>query len=204
MIKVSVLLPTRGRPKEFNRAVDSLLTTAENPDSIQILAYVDDDDPKKSEYPITVIVGPRYGYPRLYEAIGNYLIPRAKGDWLLLFNDDAHMMTKTWDTIASRYDNTVLCPQSPQNAHATGINVFPFVPKKWVDLVGWAQNGANDTHWQEIGKMLDRHRNVDIMIEHTPTDSRTQGYDPASFFNLRYYALMGYHAGRIHERYYAK
>ena len=41
---VSVLLPTRGRPELMLKSVGSLLTTASNPDQIQILLKIDNDD----------------------------------------------------------------------------------------------------------------------------------------------------------------
>jgi len=202
---VTFLCPTRGHPKEFQQSMESLLELAHS-ENYEVLTYLDDDDP--SDYPslwhVTYIKGPRFGYPRLHEAIAKFLIPNALGRWLFVWNDNATMRTRWWDQILEeREDNAILNPDS-NRSHQTGINTFPIIPREWVKLVGWAKNGANDTWFQVIGQMLGKHINVPITVEHTPTDSRTQGYDPATFFCMNNYARMGFAAGRIHEHFYAK
>lgn len=48
---ISILCPTRARPKEFQRMVNSAMLTAHNPDNIRILYFVGNDDPNLHEYP---------------------------------------------------------------------------------------------------------------------------------------------------------
>ncbi len=73
----------------------------------------------------------------------------------------------------------VLNPDTNHQSHATGLNVFPAVPKVWVDLVGWARNGANDTWWQFIGTMLSAQKNVGVYVTHDRSDL-TGGHDDAT------------------------
>ena len=41
---ISILTPTRGRPENVRRLVNSVLTTAKFPDEVELLFYVDFDD----------------------------------------------------------------------------------------------------------------------------------------------------------------
>jgi hypothetical protein len=41
---ISILLPTRKRVRQLEKSMDSLLSNAKNPDKIQPLFGVDDDD----------------------------------------------------------------------------------------------------------------------------------------------------------------
>lgn len=210
---VTFFCPTRHRPSKTRESIEALSKTCgQDPFGVfEVLTYVDDDDPQQEAYEAAIqppgvrIVGKRYGYPNLHTCVTEKLLQFAQGQWVCFWNDDAIMTTEGWSgRLSMEQPDYVLCPQSPQDAHKTGINTFPFVPRKWVDVAGWAKNGANDTWWQVVGGMIQRHKNVDLMIEHTPTDSTKQGYDPKTFFNLETYAKMGFAAGRIQQRWYAK
>ena len=87
---LSVLLPSR-RPKDCKEAVESALSTAED---IEILVYVDDDDPHKSLYP-NAIIGP----PKRSGRAIRHLASLAKGDLMFFGSDDFRWKTKGWDRI---------------------------------------------------------------------------------------------------------
>jgi hypothetical protein len=101
---ISILLPARGRPESFARAVRPLFRLASDPDRVEVLARVDDDDPtdyesKPSEFGRYLVVrGPRLGYRRVFEHF-NELAALSRGDWLLNWNDDAEMLTSGWDAL---------------------------------------------------------------------------------------------------------
>jgi hypothetical protein len=185
-------------------SVDALKATSKT-GNFDILVFLDDDD--TSNYPpmehVRYYRGPRKGYPRLHECIAEHLIPHAKGRWFWLWNDDATMETPSWDVILQGVDPHIVLNPDSNFSHQSGVNTFPIVPKAWVDLVGWAKNGANDTWWQVVGQLINRHVPIHIKVKHKPTDSRTQGYDPSTFFSMENYARMGFTAGRIHQAFYA-
>lgn len=106
--KVSVVLPTRGRPHKLKRAVDSLWQNACDLSSIEFFFRADDDDSPTLDYLFgegnlppnsTVLVGPRDGgYLDLHKHI-NAMAEVSRGDWIMNFNDDAVMLTKWWDRV---------------------------------------------------------------------------------------------------------
>lgn len=196
----SFLTPSRGRPESLAASIRSLVDNAYDPACFEVLVYVDDDDPTRSTYlsqfkndpRVRVIIGPHLGYSRLHECIAADLVPRARGQWLWLWNDDALMTTKHWDLKLRKHPvNCVLNPDTNHQSHDTQLNVFPVVPKAWVDLVGWARNGANDTWFQYMGMMLGAQRNLDVYVTHDRSDltgghdddtRAGNNYDPATFY----------------------
>ena len=48
--KMSLLCPSRGRPNDLERFILSVTDTAADPGRVEILVYVDDDDPLKFDY----------------------------------------------------------------------------------------------------------------------------------------------------------
>lgn len=179
------LTPSRGRPESLRQSIESLRSNAYDTACFEVLAYVDRDDPELDAYRLLdrdlvnlrLVVGEPRGYARLHECIADGLIPRARGQWLWLWNDDALMTTDRWDVRLRRHPlNVVLNPDTNHDSHASGLNVFPVVPKAWVDLVGWARNGANDTWWQFVGQMLAAQVNLDVFVTHDRSDL-TGGHD---------------------------
>lgn len=180
----SFLTPSRGRPESLAATVQSLRDNAYDPSCFDVIVYVDWDDPQLPAYRelpgIRLFVGEPLGYSRLHECIADGLVPRARGEWLWLWNDDALMTTPKWDVKLRRHPvNVVLNPDTNHQSHATGLNVFPVVPRAWVDLVGWARNGANDTWWQFMGQMLGAQVNLDVYVTHDRSDL-TGGHDDAT------------------------
>ena len=97
---ISVLVPSRERPELLARSLDSL-----GEGDLEVLVRVDEDDPRLEGYSRFpgLIVGPRHGYRRLNHYY-NELAERARGDWLLLWNDDSFMETPDWIDIVRSFD----------------------------------------------------------------------------------------------------
>ncbi len=96
----TVITNSRKRPQLLRNAIGSLLDNAECPEKIEVLVRIDDDDDDTKEtikqYPanVTFFEGER----RTNLAINlNELAAKAKGRFILIFNDDALMTTPHWD-----------------------------------------------------------------------------------------------------------
>ncbi|MFD9069172.1 glycosyltransferase family 2 protein [Streptomyces lasiicapitis] len=186
---ISVLLPSRCRPKALTESIGSLLGHADRPGSIQILIAADPDDPHTLDVDLpwqaSIWTAPeRYGYPRLHEYV-NRLAEQADGDWLMLWNDDARLLTPDWDRLVEEYEPSVLWPHS--NDIQT-CNTFPIWPRAWSDHLGHVSLSPHCDSWiQYLGQTLDRHQRVDIEILHDRADL-TGGHDDAT----RAESLAGY------------
>lgn len=186
---ISVLLPSRGRPAALTESVASLLGLADRPDDIEVLVAVDPDDPDTSEVGLprqaTLWTAPeRYGYPRLHEYV-NRLAERASGGWLMLWNDDARILTEGWDTVVKAASDTVLWPHSND---VPTCNTFPIWPRTWTDHLGHVSLSPHCDSWiQYLGQALDRHERVDVEILHDRADL-TGGHDDQT----RAESLAGY------------
>ena len=134
---ISLLCPTRGRPKDALAMADSVGNTCRG--DVELIFYVDDDDDTWTETPLGSFMSELYG-PR--EGIGkawNRLTMMAQGDILGMCNDDLRYDTEGWD-IAIR-----------DNMFADGIGIvfandglkkgdhcaFPFVSRRWYETLGY-------------------------------------------------------------------
>lgn len=128
---ISVLMPTRGRVRKLQRALDSLRKNAEKPSSIEVVFRIDldDDETQKllQDRQELFIVGPREkGYASLPKFM-NQCAGISSGDIIIMFNDDAVVETKGWDSKLLKCANDF--PDGIFNIGVdTGLNanLFPF------------------------------------------------------------------------------
>lgn len=182
-IDISVVLPTRGRTEALKSSIASLVNTSSHPESIEILLAFDDDDTdsqtyfKKSIVPLLTDSGvvfeamsmPRLGYARLNEYV-NRLVSSSQGQWVMMFNDDARMITKNWDNVIRGYDDRFALLRADTN-HEHPYAIFPILPREWFELFGYfSPHQLNDAWVSQIGFMLDIVVTVPIYIEHDRFD----------------------------------
>lgn len=179
---ISVLLPSRGRPELLARSVASLRDNAARPP--EILVAADDDDPVTVQLArtldmITVVCSP-VGYARLHEYYA-VLAARATGDWLLVWNDDATMMTMHWDIAIEKLPASVLIADLPSTQ--SPLCCFPAIRRAAVDALGRfsTANPHVDTFWQDVGHYTGTIASVPVFARHdTPAKTgQTHGfYEP--------------------------
>lgn len=160
---ISVLMPSRQRPELARQSIESL------GDDIEVLIWVDDDDPELEGYQqldAKVFIRPRVGYPMMHTMI-NYLAKESTGDWLLLWNDDALMHTSDWQdklpTITHRYPQILnIFNSNPE------VNLFPVINRCAYEIMGHYSLSAHCDSWvQDIANRLEIHTFVPgIEIEH--------------------------------------
>lgn len=102
----SLLVPTRARPHNVARLLDSIATTADNPSAIEVVLYVDDDD--RQSHHLThdtlkteSIVGDRRPMSKMFSAC----YQRCSGAIIMLCGDDVVFRTAGWDQqVAARFE----------------------------------------------------------------------------------------------------
>jgi hypothetical protein len=187
---ISILLPTRKRISQLKKSMDSLLSNAKNPDKIQPLFGVDDDDIETLEFLKTsnyknqsVLKFKRLGYQNLH-IYNNSLCAYAQGTWVMFFNDDAIMNTKHWDEIIESEKNFNVLRVKEQTGHP--YSIFPIFPWDWFRLLDHISlHGQNDAWISEIAYMLDIMKDVDIEVTHDRADITGNNND--SVFKERVY-----------------
>ena len=175
-MNISILLPTRKRLKLLKKSVDSLINNARNPEKLQFLFGVDEDDNetflylKRSKYPNQLALQFKpIGYENLHK-YNNTLAGYATGKWIMFFNDDAIMNTKNWDDkIMDFEDEFCLLRFKEQTGHP--YSIFPCFPKEWYYLLDHISlHGQNDAWLSEVAYLLNIMRDVDIEVTHDRAD----------------------------------
>jgi hypothetical protein len=141
--KVSVLVPTRRRPKYLRNFLESYEKTVGGSDKAELVFRCDNDDIESvkqlSFYSWPIIVGPRReGYKSL-PSFYNDMLKLATGDLFVCGNDDMVFETKNWPEILIEEANKF--PDGIFNIGvATGLNddKFPFsvVSRKLAEAMG--------------------------------------------------------------------
>lgn len=150
---ISVLIPTRGRPENLRASIDSCYALAAHPERVEVIVGADLDDPClpeivdiASEYDAVLWVSDvRYGYPRLHEYF-NGLARRARGAWLIHWNDDSEMRTRGWDDL--------LCDAPPVavqflriDERPTADPTFPVTSRAVYEAMGHLSLNAHCDAW---------------------------------------------------------
>src|SRR5215471_15761796 len=97
-VAISLLCPTRGRPEILKRMIQSAKDTASEPDAVEIVIYVDDDDLQTAQiiwpqnWNVKAIVAPRIVLAQTW----NKCAEVATGQILCQANDDVIWRTPGW------------------------------------------------------------------------------------------------------------
>jgi len=199
--KISILCPTRGRPENVLRKIESVFKTATKPNLVEIIFYVDSDDltfpnSKITNSNVKVVTGPRMWLSILQ----NVLYTHATGEILMYTGDDVIFESQSWDQIIreefdSSIDKLILVYGSDGGFYGERIALHGFLHRNWIDAVGcWVQPGRAVPYdfWltetaRQLGKL--RYRE-DLKFTHLHF---RQG-DKASKFDSTYAAVSSLHS----------
>jgi len=180
-MKISILTPTRQRPDNARSFAESVLATARDPDNIELLFYVDQDDPKLREYSNWHLVCPKQvhiyiGIPQSISKSWNVIADRATGDIFIMGNDDVIYHTPSWDFILKnrliKYADEIYLAWFDDGINSENHCAFPMVSRKWYNILGYFTPDTfeflcNDSWLYDIGKKLDRLCYIsDVYAEH--------------------------------------
>lgn len=189
-IKISILLPTRGRTDQLDKSVSSLIDLANEPEKLQWLFGFDKDDQesflwfKENVLPKIENSGGVYtclsfeplGYIRLHEYV-NKLASYATGEWFVFWNDDAVMQDSGWDAEIMKSTGE-FCLQAFDTHNKHPYSIFPIVPREWFELIGHlSQHQLNDAWLSQIAWMLDIVKQIPVEVLHDRADLTGENKD---------------------------
>lgn len=173
---ISLLVPSRGRPGEFRRLVDSAWATATFPGRVEVVAYLDSDDPDTVSYPyrsgLSYITGDRI----LLSECWNRCAERARGEILMHCGDDIVFRTPAWDsvvrkTFAESADKILLVHGDDCSPNTDALATHGFMHRRWYETLGYLvpplfSSDWNDVWLTEVADMIGRRVKVPIVTEH--------------------------------------
>ena len=204
MKNISILCPTRQRAERAVNYAESVFETANEPERVELLFYIDSDDPEKARY-LDLFIGFPLKYkvkiivdePKSISKSWNDLAKACIGDILLMGNDDLVHETHGWDTVlentSNEFPDDIYCIFFNDGINAGKHCAFPAVSRKWYETLGYFTPGifefiANDSWVFDIGKRVNRIRYVpEVMVRHNhhsvtkfkdETTKRHRDYNP--------------------------
>jgi hypothetical protein len=167
---ISIILPSRKRPKELKNTINSFISLADPAlNNFEIIIKIDFDDHESLDYiktldnkyeNITFLINSRLkGWYNLVDFFED-LIRVSKSKYMFGFNDDGLMLTQNWNRILEEKLNEfkIYYPQViwdiDLNGHLHDFReAFPIYPKKLVEKWGYLCPHNNIDNWiLEIGK----------------------------------------------------
>ncbi len=144
-VSISVVVPTRGRPGLARELMNDLYRNAIDPDEVEVLLLVDEDDtPSHSldhaKLRVRRWIGPRRGMGALTCFAGAV----AAGRVLLLLNDDIRMRTYGWDrrisVAVSQFSDGVALVYGNDLHQGRRSATFPAISREALDCIGLPAN----------------------------------------------------------------
>lgn len=186
---ISILLPTRGRPENVTRLIDSALDTASDPKDIEFVIAVDEDDKSMADMlenpprQTTIFSVSRQVLSKYW----NDCFEKANGDILMHCGDDIIFRTDNWDTVVKDTfnkfeDNIVFVFGNDGSPHNGKFGTHGFIHRKWAETVGYFvppyfSSDFNDSWLNDVARMIGRHVHIDILTEHMHPDLNKAIYD---------------------------
>lgn len=180
---IAVLLPTHKRTDTFTRSVKSIIENANDPSCIQIIIGIDNNDTigqkhftsvirpylDKNNIVYTVLEFEPLGYTGLNQYY-NGLAEEADADWLFVWNDDAFITTKGWDSEIRKHDGEFKLLKIHTH-HEHPYSIFPICPKEWYDLFGFlSRHQMVDAELSQNAYMLNIMQIIDVHATHDRAD----------------------------------
>jgi hypothetical protein len=150
---------------------DSAHRTAHGP--VEILAYIDDDDPSDySQAGAAIVRGPRITLSDCW----NRLAEKASGDILGMGADDIRFRTPGWDSLIrgvfDDFADGIVFVHGRDGIHDEKMGTHGFISRRWFETVGYFTWGGfpadyADTWLHELAGRIGRRAFIpSLMIEH--------------------------------------
>lgn len=177
---ISILSPTRNRPNNIRRLVDSIIDTVNDINNIEFLVYIDDDDeasiPALQEVAEKINTNAIQGNKMVGSQMYNELGKIAQGDIIMFAADDIVFKTKNWDKIVidkfNEYEDKILFIYGEDGFQHGRIGTHGFIHRFWIDIVGYVlppklASAYTDEWITNLAERVDRKLYLsDLFIEH--------------------------------------
>lgn len=162
---ISVLCPTRARPGNMRRLVESGLKTAHYPNSIEFIFYIDEDDQASKDtadsLPCKNIIGPRIVLSQMWNACAAV----AQGPLYMHCGDDIVFRSPDWDAIVNSqfeaWPDKILLVYGDDGYQHEAMATHGFYHQRWIDALGYLvppyfSSDFNDQWNMEIARAVGR------------------------------------------------
>ena len=160
-MKISCLVPTRGRVVGMTEFAETIFNTANNSNDVEIIFYIDNDDLPSKE--CADKLKERYNIKYLFEnrvplskAI-NDCHKLSEGDIFFCGSDDIIMLTKGWDDIIidafNKVEDKICLIYGLDGFHRDKlVATHPFLHRRWLEVLGYVTpqyfgTGNNKQTW---------------------------------------------------------
>jgi hypothetical protein len=138
---LSLIVPTRGRPAQLARMLDSVARTAYHPERLEVVLVVDADDPASlaghPRFHVRHVVVPP---GRTMGALNNSGFAASTGDYVMLLNDDVTVRTPGWDAVVfdcfRRFPDPFVLIHVNDTLIREHLCTFPLTSRAFYDLAG--------------------------------------------------------------------
>jgi len=199
-ILVSVLIPTKNRVDLLRRSMASLFDLSDDPGNIEVIVAHDDTDLPSIEYfssskwstdcsawggSCRALPCPAWGYWELNRYY-NIMAQQAQGQWFVIWNDDAVMLTQGWDQHIKKQNNFVGMLHMTTQNFKPNLTLFPIIPRVWNDLFGEISHTQITDTWiqnicHEAGAVLE----IPVTVLHDRYDVTGNNLDQ-TYLDRRY------------------
>lgn len=172
-MKISILCPTRGRPDNVKRLLDSIASTS----SVlpEVIFYVDEDDaglPVEGRWPgVKVLRGPRI----VLSAMWDKCAEAATGEIIMQAGDDIIFRTNGWDDQVRRafasFPDRLVFVHGDDGIYGSKFGTHGFMHRAWKDAVGYFvpphfSSDMADVWLNELANMVNRRVFLPFVTEH--------------------------------------
>ena len=161
----SLIVPTRGRPAQLRRMLDSVADTAAHPERIELILVSDDDDPASRlthpQLDVRHAIGPA---GRTMGALNNAGYRASSGRYVMLLNDDVIVRTRGWDAVAlrcfARFPDPFVLLHVNDTLMRDHLCTFPLTSRAFYELCGGEicpteyQRYRIDDHVEEVFNLM--------------------------------------------------
>lgn len=167
-IKISLLLPSRDRPNQFNRLIDSINKTTKFLKNIELISYHDNDDLTYQNINFNKCKFKNIQIVSIRNTMGFYntaCLKKSSGDIIILINDDLIFRTSNWDTIVTSnhksFNDEIYLSYGNDLFKGESLCTFPILSRKTILSIQdpfpiQYQGLFIDTHIMDIFKILEK------------------------------------------------
>ena len=163
---ISIIFPTRNRPDNCKRLLESIKNTVSDETLIEVCMYIDSDDiltlPAIEGYNVKFVVGERL---RNLSILWNEAYKLASGDIIMHCGDDIVFRTKNWDVAIrdafNKYDDKIVLVYGDDTIMHDQIATHSFIHRKWIEVSGfflppYFSSDYNDLWLDNVARMINR------------------------------------------------